>query len=44
MTRELEGISGSINHIVTSLDPRFNGLVVDGVEYNLATPRIRVSS
>ncbi len=38
VTRELEGISGAVDHIVTSDDPRYDGIVVDGVPYNLATP------
>jgi len=39
VTKELEGISGTIDHQVTSTkDPLYNGLPVDGVEYNLATP------
>ncbi len=31
-------MSGAVDHIVTSLDPRYDGIVVDGVPYNLATP------
>jgi hypothetical protein len=38
VTRELEGISGAVDHIVLSDDPRYDGIVVDGVPYNLATP------
>ncbi len=38
VTRELEGISGAVDHIVRSDDPRYDGIVVDGVPYNLATP------
>ena len=37
VTRELEGLSGAVDHIVRSDDPRYDGLVVDGVPYNLAT-------
>jgi hypothetical protein len=45
VTRELEGVSGTIDHLVTSpgdalthRDPLYDGLPVDGVDYNLATP------
>ena len=39
VTRELEGISGSIDHQITSgFDPLYDGLTVDGIDYNLATP------
>src|SRR5262249_48489378 len=45
VTKELEGISGPIDPRVTSLDgslnvldPLYNGLPVDGLDYNLATP------
>ncbi|MDQ0612685.1 hypothetical protein QF046_000326 [Microbacterium sp. W4I4] len=38
VTRELEGISGAVDHIVLSDDPRYDGIVVDGVPYNFATP------
>ena len=39
VTRELEGLSGTIDHRVTSAnDPLYNGLPVDGLDYNLATP------
>ncbi|MGU3646985.1 hypothetical protein ACLBXX_18660 [Microbacterium sp. C23T] len=42
VTRELEGISGAVDHIVLSDDPRYDGIVVDGVPYNLATPETGV--
>ena len=43
VTRELEGLSGTIDHRVTSpLDPLYNGLPVDGLDYNLATPDVGV--
>ena len=45
VTRELEGVSGTIDYRVTSLDPAcvngdvlYDGLAVDGLDYNLATP------
>src|SRR5262249_539346 len=39
VTRELEGVSGTIDHLVTSdKDPFYDGLPVDGFDYNLATP------
>jgi Ca2+-binding RTX toxin-like protein len=39
VTRELEGVSGTIDHRVTSLlDRDYDGLPVDGLDYNLATP------
>jgi hypothetical protein len=41
VTRELEGVSGTIDHRVTSDDdPLYDGLAVDGIDYNLATPDI----
>src|SRR6185503_13572715 len=38
VTRELEGLSGTIDHRTTSADPLYNGLPSDGIDYNLATP------
>ena len=39
VTRELEGVSsGAIDHLVTSDDPLYDGLPVDGIDYNVATP------
>ena len=39
VTRELEGVSGTIDHRVSSaLDKLYDGLAVDGIDYNLATP------
>ena len=39
VTRELEGISGTIDARLTSqLDKLYDGLPVDGIDYNLATP------
>ena len=43
ITRELEGISGTIDHRVASeLDKLYDGLPVDGIDYNLATPDLGV--
>ena len=43
VTRELEGLMGTIDHRVTSpTDPLYNGLPVDGLDYNLATPDVGV--
>ena len=36
--RELEGVSGAVNHLVFSGDPLYDGLVVDGIDVNVATP------
>ncbi len=41
VTRELEGISGAIDHLVTSDDIGYDGLPVDGIETNVATGRAR---
>ena len=39
VTRELEGVSGTVDHRVRSiLDRLYDGLPVDGLDYNLATP------
>lgn len=38
VVRELEGVSGSVNHLVTSADPDYAGLPVDGIDLNVATP------
>jgi hypothetical protein len=45
VTRELEGVSGTIDHrVISDLpgfdDPFYDGLSVDGLDYNLATPDI----
>ncbi|GGO80245.1 hypothetical protein GCM10011348_16530 [Marinobacterium nitratireducens] len=37
ITRELEGVSGAVDHLVTSDDVLYNGLVVDGFDYNVST-------
>jgi hypothetical protein len=37
--RELEGLSGAVNHLVSSGDPLYDGVVVDGVDLNVSTPR-----
>ncbi|WP_203230655.1 calcium-binding protein [Agromyces humi] len=38
VTRELEGLSGAVDHIVTAPnDPGYDGLPTDGVPYNVAT-------
>ena len=36
-TRELEGFSGAVDHLVTSDDPSYDGLPVDGLDLNVAT-------
>ena len=38
VVKELEGVSGYVNHLVTSGDPLYDGLVVDGIDLNVATP------
>ena len=38
VTNELEGLSGSVDHWVTSEDGDYDGLPVDGIELNVATP------
>src|SRR5262249_3561253 len=37
VTRELEGASGAVDHLVRSADPNYDGLPVDGLDYNVAT-------
>ncbi|GAB3043216.1 hypothetical protein GCM10027052_26710 [Parafrigoribacterium mesophilum] len=38
VTRELEGLSGAVDHVVTAPnDPGYDGLPTDGLPYNLAT-------
>ena len=37
VTRELEGISGAVDHLVRSDDPFYDGLPVDGIDFNVAT-------
>jgi hypothetical protein len=37
VTRELEGVSGAVDHLVTSGDPLYDGLIVDGFDYNVAS-------
>lgn len=37
VTCEPEGASGAVNHFATSDDSLYNGLVVDGFDYNVAT-------
>ncbi|HYC45994.1 MAG TPA: hypothetical protein VED01_10995 [Burkholderiales bacterium] len=37
VARELEGASGTIDHLVTSNDPRYDGLPTDGIDYNVAS-------
>ena len=36
VTRELEGTAGAIDHLLRSDDPLYQGLLVDGVDYNVA--------
>ena len=38
VVRELEGLSGAVNHLVSSDDPLYDGVVVDGIDLNVATP------
>ena len=38
VVRELEGVSGAVNHLVFSGDPLYDGVVVDGIDVNVATP------
>ena len=38
VVKRLEGLHGHIDHIVSSADPRYDGLVVDGIDVNVATP------
>ena len=38
ISRDLEGISGTVDHFVTSTDPFYVGLPVEGINYHLATP------
>jgi hypothetical protein len=41
VTRELEGVSGTIDHRLSSaIDAAYDGLPVDGLDYNLATSDI----
>jgi hypothetical protein len=37
ITRELEGVSGAVDHLVGSGDALYDGLVVDGLDYNVTT-------
>ena len=37
-TRELEGASGAVNHLVRSTDPAYDLLPAPGIDYNVATP------
>jgi hypothetical protein len=37
VTRELEGVSGTVDHRTMSDDPRYDGLLVDGFNYNVAS-------
>src|SRR5260370_3657752 len=36
--RDITGSSGLVNHLVSSADPRYNGLVVQGVDLSVARP------
>ncbi|HSO01714.1 MAG TPA: hypothetical protein VLS46_04250, partial [Gaiellaceae bacterium] len=39
VVRELEGISGAVDHLVSADDdPLYDGLPADGIDYNVATP------
>ena len=43
VTRELEGISGTIDHrLIAAMDRYYDGLPVDGLDYNLATPDLGI--
>ncbi len=35
VTRELEGTSGTLNHLLTSTDPLYDGLLADGFDYQV---------
>ncbi|MBK5565794.1 hypothetical protein [Ensifer sp. SSB1] len=37
VTRELEGASGAVDHLVTSGDALYDGVLVDGFDYNVAS-------
>ncbi|HET9217470.1 MAG TPA: Calx-beta domain-containing protein, partial [Terriglobia bacterium] len=37
VTRELEGASGAVDHLVSSSDPLYDGLAAEGFDYNVAT-------
>ncbi|MBC7133329.1 MAG: hypothetical protein H5U16_09525 [Roseovarius sp.] len=37
ITRELEGVSGALDHLVISDDFLYDGLVIDGLDYNVTT-------
>jgi len=37
VTRELEGVSGAVDHLVKSDDFLYNGLLIDGIDYNVAS-------
>ncbi|WP_206521912.1 hypothetical protein [Mesorhizobium sp. M7A.F.Ca.CA.004.04.1.1] len=39
ITRELEGASGAVDHLVTSGDPLYDGVLVDGFDYHVAGPQ-----
>ncbi len=39
VTRELEGASGAIDHLVRSDDVQYDGVAVDGIDYNVATDK-----
>src|SRR5260370_35453378 len=36
--RDITGSSGLLNHLVSSADPRYNGLVAQGVDLSVARP------
>ena len=36
--RDIEGSSGTVNHVVTSADPNYNGLAAPGVNLSVARP------
>ena len=39
VVRELEGVRGAVTHLVSPAgDPLYDGVVVDGIDLNVATP------
>jgi len=40
IVRDLEGVSGTVDHLVTSDDRLYNGLIIDGIGLNVATDEL----